>query len=79
MALADINAVIRFRDQNPTAPLQAIFMVYNRPPYAIIGRKSRGITDPKSLEGKRLGAPPTARPSSSGRCSPSSTRSTPAR
>ena len=35
-------------------------MVYNRPPYAIVGRKSRGISDPKSLEGKRLGAPPTA-------------------
>jgi NitT/TauT family transport system substrate-binding protein len=58
MALADINAVIRFRDQNPTAPVRAIFMVYNRPPFAIIGRKSRGISDPKSLEGKRLGAPP---------------------
>jgi NitT/TauT family transport system substrate-binding protein len=58
MALADINAVIRFRDQNPTAPVQAIFMVYNRPPFAIVGRKSRGISDPKSLEGKRLGAPP---------------------
>jgi NitT/TauT family transport system substrate-binding protein len=58
MALADINAVIRFRDQNPAAPVRPIFMVYNRPPFAIIGRKSRGITDPKSLEGKRLGAPP---------------------
>jgi NitT/TauT family transport system substrate-binding protein len=58
MALADINAVIRFRDQNPSAPIRTIFMVYNRPPFAIIGRKSRGISDPKSLEGKRLGAPP---------------------
>jgi NitT/TauT family transport system substrate-binding protein len=58
MALADINAVIRFRDQNPTAPIRTIFMVYNRPPFAIVGRKSRGISDPKSLEGKRLGAPP---------------------
>jgi NitT/TauT family transport system substrate-binding protein len=58
MALADINAVIRFRDQNPTAPIRPIFMVYNRPPFAIVGRKSRGISDPKSLEGKRVGAPP---------------------
>jgi NitT/TauT family transport system substrate-binding protein len=58
MALADINATIRFRDQNPTAPIRVVFMVYNRPPYAIVGRKSRGISDPKSLEGKRLGAPP---------------------
>ncbi len=35
-------------------------MVYNKPPYAIVGRKSRGITEPKSLEGKKLGAPPTS-------------------
>ncbi len=35
-------------------------MLYNKPPFAIVGRKSRGITtDPKSLEDKRLGAPPT--------------------
>jgi NitT/TauT family transport system substrate-binding protein len=58
MALADINIYIRYRDQNPNAPVRAVFMVYNRPPYAIVGRKSRGITDPKSLEGKKLGAPP---------------------
>jgi len=58
MALADINAVIRYRDQNPGTPIRVIFMVYNRPPFAIVGRKSRGLSDPKSLEGKRLGAPP---------------------
>jgi NitT/TauT family transport system substrate-binding protein len=57
MALTDINAYIRYRDQNPNAPVRAIFMVYNRPPFAIVGRKSRGISDPKSLEGKRIGAP----------------------
>ena len=33
-------------------------MVYNKPPYAIVARKSRGITEPKQLEGKKLGAPP---------------------
>ncbi len=60
MGFADINALIRYRDQNPSAQLRAVFMVYNKPPYAIVGRKSRGISDPKSLEGKRLGAPPTA-------------------
>ena len=32
-------------------------MLYNKPPFAIVGRKSRGITDP-SLEDKKLGAPP---------------------
>jgi NitT/TauT family transport system substrate-binding protein len=59
MGVADINALIRFRDANPEAPVKAVFVVYNRPAYAIIGRKSRGIAVPKDLEGKKLGAPPT--------------------
>ena len=58
MAFADINALIRYRDQNPSAPVKAVFMVYNKPPYAIVARKSRGITEPKQLENKKLGAPP---------------------
>jgi NitT/TauT family transport system substrate-binding protein len=52
---ADINALIRYRDQHPGAPVMAVFMVYNRPPFSVVGRKSRGVTAPKSLEGKRLG------------------------
>src|SRR6195256_1432102 len=56
---ADINMLIRYRDQNPAAPVKAVFMVYNRPPFAIVARKSRGITEPKNLEGKKLGAPAT--------------------
>ena len=59
MGFADINALIKYRDANPTMPLKAVFMVYNRPPYAVIGRKSRGISTPKDLEGKTLGAPAT--------------------
>ncbi len=58
MGFADINLLIRYRDQHPTAPIKAVFMVYNKPPYAIVARKSRGITEPKQLEGKKLGAPP---------------------
>jgi NitT/TauT family transport system substrate-binding protein len=58
LAFADINALIRYRDQNPSAPVKAVFMVYNKPPYAIVARKSRGITEPRQLEGKKLGAPP---------------------
>jgi len=59
LGFADINALIRYRDQNPAAPVKAVFMLYNKPPFAIVGRKSRGISDPKSLEDKKLGAPPT--------------------
>jgi NitT/TauT family transport system substrate-binding protein len=57
MGFADINSLARFRDANPTIPLKAVFMVYNKPPFAIVGRKSRGVTKPKDLEGKKLGAP----------------------
>ncbi len=57
MAFADINSMIKFRDQNPAVQVKAVFMVYNSPPFAIVGRKSLGISNPKSLEGKKLGAP----------------------
>lgn len=57
MGFADINLLIKYRDQNPAAPVVAVFMVYNKPPYAIVSRKSRGVTKPKDLEGKKLGAP----------------------
>ena len=58
MALADINTLVRLREQTPGVPLKAIFIVYNKPAYAVIARKSRGIARPKDLEGKRIGAPP---------------------
>ena len=57
MGFGDINSLIKFRDANPTVPLTAVFMVYNKPPFAIISRKSRGVSVPKDLEGKKLGAP----------------------
>src|SRR5438128_1389652 len=50
VGIANINAVIRYRDQNPTAPIKAVFMVYDTPPFAVVARKSRGITEPKHLE-----------------------------
>jgi NitT/TauT family transport system substrate-binding protein len=55
---ADINSLIKFLDQNPGAPVIAAMMIYDKPPFAVIGRTSLGISDPKSLEGKVLGAPP---------------------
>ncbi len=57
MGFGDINSLIKFRDANPTVPIKAVFMVYNKPPFAIVGRKSRGVAKPKDLEGKKLGAP----------------------
>jgi NitT/TauT family transport system substrate-binding protein len=57
IGFGDINSLIQFRDANPGSPVKAVFMVYNKPPFAIITRKSRGIAAPKDLEGKKLAAP----------------------
>jgi len=55
----DINSLIKFLDADPSQKIRAVMVVYERPPFAIIGRKSLGVTeDPKSVEGKKLGAPP---------------------
>ena len=59
MGFGDINALAKFLDEDGEAKVKAVMMVYDQPPFAVIGRKSQGITeDPKSLEGKTLGAPP---------------------
>src|SRR6187200_2004176 len=58
MGFGDINSLIKFRDANPGTPIKAVYMVYNKPAFSIVGRKSRGVTKPKDLEGKKLGAPP---------------------
>ena len=57
MGFGDINSLIKFRDANPGVPIKAIFMVYNKPAFSIVSRKSRGVIKPKDLEGKKLGAP----------------------
>lgn len=56
MGFGDINAMIKFRDQNPQMPIKAVYIVHNKAAYSIVGRKSRGVTYPKDLEGKKLGA-----------------------
>ncbi|SFD88264.1 ABC transporter substrate-binding protein [Roseivivax sediminis] len=58
VGFADINSVMRFKDQNPDAPVAAVMMIYDKPPFAVVGRRSLGVEAPKDLEGKVLGAPP---------------------
>ena len=58
VGFADINSLIKFLDQNPGAPVTAVMMVYDKPPFAVVGRKSLGISGPDDLEGSVLGAPP---------------------
>ncbi len=58
IGFADINSLVKFLDQNPGAPVQAVMMVYDKPPFAVVGRASQGVSKPSDLEGKVLGAPP---------------------
>jgi NitT/TauT family transport system substrate-binding protein len=54
-ALVDINVLIRFRDKAGAPPVKAVFVLFNKAPYAIIARKSRGVRTLADLEGKTLG------------------------
>ena len=58
VGFADINSLMKFLDQNPGAPVTAVMMVYDKPPFAMVGRKSLGINAPGDIVGKVLGAPP---------------------
>lgn len=56
-ATADMNSLIRFRDNPANPPIKAVFMQMNAPAFAVTALKKSGITKPKDLEGKVLGAP----------------------
>ncbi len=63
MSIGDLNALIRYRDQNMPTGIEAVFIVHDKPAYALIGRKSRGIQFVKDTENRKLAAP-AADPSS---------------
>ena len=58
VGFADINSLMRFLDQNPGAPVIAAMMIYDKPPFAVVGRRSLGVAEVGDLEGRVLGAPP---------------------
>lgn len=58
LGFADMNSIAKFLDQNPGAPVTAVMIVYDKPPAAMVGRKSQGINALSDIMGKTLGAPP---------------------
>ncbi len=54
---ADINSLIKYRDNPKNAAIQAVMMVYDTPAFSVVALKKSGIAKPKDLEGKTLGAP----------------------
>ena len=55
IAVADFNALIRYRADPDSLPIRAAFVLLNRAPYAVVARKSRGVISLGSLEGRLLG------------------------
>src|ERR1700676_357574 len=54
-ALADLNELIRFRGKADAPAVKAVFVLFNKSPYAIVARKSRGVRALSDIEGKTLG------------------------
>ena len=57
MGFADINSLVKYRDNPRNLPVKAVMMVYDTPAFSIVTLKKNGISKPKDLEGKVLGAP----------------------
>ena len=53
----DVNSMIEYNVKNPQAPLIAVAMVLNSPPFALLSLKRYGIREPKDLKGVSIGAP----------------------
>lgn len=54
----DLTALIEYLGNNPGQQrLQAVYLIYNRTPFAIHTIKGRGITKPQDLAGKKIAAP----------------------
>ena len=58
IGFADFSSLVRFIDQNPDAPVIGVMVVYDKPAFAVVGRRSLGVEAPSDLIGRRLGAPP---------------------
>jgi NitT/TauT family transport system substrate-binding protein len=57
IGFADINSLIKYRDNPRNLPVKAVMMVYDAPAFSIVSLRKNGIAKPKDLEGKVLGAP----------------------
>jgi len=57
VGFADINSLVKYRDNPRNLPVKAVMMVYDTPAFSIVTLKKNGISKPKDLEGKVLGAP----------------------
>lgn len=57
MGFADINSAIEYNAQNPDRTVRGVMILYDAPPFSVMALRGKGITTPRDLAGKRLGAP----------------------
>ena len=57
IGLPGINALIQYNAKNPDKAIKTVMSMYEQPPFSIFVMKKSGITHPKQLVGKTLGAP----------------------
>jgi NitT/TauT family transport system substrate-binding protein len=58
MGFPDINVVMDFNSKNPEQAFPVLMIGYEEAPAAIVTLSSSGITEPKQLNGKKLGSAP---------------------
>ena len=51
----DVNAIIQNASMKPGEAPVMVYQMWNRPPFAIVTKKTANITKPKDLEGRTLG------------------------
>ncbi|MCS7111411.1 MAG: ABC transporter substrate-binding protein [Ignisphaera sp.] len=57
IGFGDLNSLIEFKSKNPDAKVKLIAVIHVRSPLSVVTLKSTGISSPKDLEGRRVGAP----------------------
>jgi NitT/TauT family transport system substrate-binding protein len=57
IAFSDVGTIVKWNAENPTKQLLIFYVAEDGFPLGAYSLKSKGITKPKDLEGKKLGAP----------------------
>jgi NitT/TauT family transport system substrate-binding protein len=57
LGLADSGSLVEFLGNNPGAGVKGVFVLYDATPAVVVSLKGSGISKPKDLEGKVIGAP----------------------
>ncbi len=57
IAYSDVGTIVKWNAENPGRELMMFYIAEDGFPLVAVARKSKGISKPKDLEGKKLGAP----------------------